>query len=357
MKSVRQPSFPKRDMDLYGRDRDSISLEKFPWGMYDVGVVEGTYRTPLRLHEGLKVMLMAGASNETTDAALYLTDRNRPLSLAGQTLIKGNAYLPQSGVKRANVNGMNFMGERLIEGGERRSKRRLPKLDTNRVNHLLSFFDGRMGISSIPKRIRQSFADSTVFITGQNLLLERYDLSGNIVVQASEAIHISEDCRLEDVIIVAPSISIDDNFNGNLQAIAIDEISLGENVSLSHPSSLVLFRTGISMEKPEIILGNGSLVHGSVLIHDSHKRGDGATLYMEENSIVNGMAYVDGSVELKGRIMGHISLKSFYLKTASTTYDNYLFNASIDRTALSEDFLFPPILDGTGGNEIVKSLY
>jgi len=134
----------------------------------------------------------------------------------------------------------------------------------------------------------------------------------------------------------------------------LDSIYLDDKVNLNHPSSITLLKTAASKEKPRITISSGSFVHGNILIHDINKVGDDAMLEIGEGTIVEGMIYADGLVEHKGMIKGNISLKSFFLKTPSTIYDNYLFNAVINREELSPYFLFPPIYDDLESTDIVK---
>ena len=76
-------------LDLYGTGEDSVKLIKKPWGILDVGLVYAV--------QGKKSKRQAAVIGSSCDSlgksVLYLADEQRPLSLAGNTLIKGRAYL------------------------------------------------------------------------------------------------------------------------------------------------------------------------------------------------------------------------------------------------------------------------
>ena len=112
-------------IDLFGKGIDSVHLKKNNWGAFDVGVSEAFSKH----NRYRKILLMGGIFSKDTALALYLEDEDKPLSLCGETVIKGTCFLPKAGVKRAYIEGQNFVGEKLIDGGVKESKKIIPGVD------------------------------------------------------------------------------------------------------------------------------------------------------------------------------------------------------------------------------------
>src|SRR5690606_12628712 len=68
--------------------------------------------------------------------------------------------------------------------------------------------------------------------------LKSKSIKGNYIFISKDTINIDKSSYLEDVILVAPVIRIEDGFVGNLQAFASKTIEIGSNVMLNYPSFL-----------------------------------------------------------------------------------------------------------------------
>ena len=79
-------------MDLYGEGTDSISLTAESWGAFDMALIKS-----FSVKDTLKKAFLIANSTTKDPSALYLSDEDRPLSVSGSTLIKGNAFLPKAG--------------------------------------------------------------------------------------------------------------------------------------------------------------------------------------------------------------------------------------------------------------------
>ena len=73
---------------------------------------------------------------------------------------------------------------------------------------------------------------------------------------------------------------------------------------------------------------------------------------IDKGAVVSGFVYCNGETELKGTINGAIYTQSFYLKTASSAYQNHLLNAEI-LNQLPEEFIPIPLLEVSNQIKIV----
>ena len=118
---------PFHTMDLYGDGQDSISIFKYNWGLFSVGGAMGVQRTVAGRDSLKKTLLIGEGFQRGSSPALYLADRNIPLTLAGRTTVRGTAHLPAAGIKRGSANGQPFVGGSLVYGSQKEVPRTCPR--------------------------------------------------------------------------------------------------------------------------------------------------------------------------------------------------------------------------------------
>ncbi|HYG38268.1 MAG TPA: hypothetical protein VD908_06600, partial [Cytophagales bacterium] len=107
----------EKTMDLYGNDIDSVTIKKMLWGIFEIGSVNSFSKNFQKWKS-----IIYGYKLDDRKCAIYLPDQNSPLSLGGSTFINGDCYLPESGVKRAYIEGQAFSFANLIQGTIKKSK-------------------------------------------------------------------------------------------------------------------------------------------------------------------------------------------------------------------------------------------
>lgn len=78
---------------------------------------------------------------------------------------------------------------------------------------------------------------------------------------------------------------------------------------------------------------------------------------MEDDSRMNGFIYCNGMAELYGDVTGNVTTRRFLVNSSRGIYENYLFNATINRTTLSPDFLTLSQWFYSDSTEVLKFLY
>lgn len=353
----------KKTVDLFGRGNDSVLLSKKSWGAFEMLVSEG-----VSVHHRFSQIALAGNDLGGDSAmALYLADMDRPLSLCGKTEIRGTCFLPKAGVKRAYIEGQNFVGSDLINGPVNASNRNVMEVSKDLIRNIERIFNkefvesdsvvkaDEVGISSLT----QTFAGRSVYYYATSAVrLDTNKLSGNIVIVSDREIFISANAMLQDVIICAPKVSIDKKFSGTLQVFASDSIIVGEECHLNYPSVLGIVRQARSCDNAAIVLKEGSEVSGMVFAYqekfDNRKQ---VKLSLDKNSSVMGYVYSNGLLDLKGSVYGSVMCSKFILSTPSSVYENHLLNAVIDRTKLSKHFVGSSLTSATDNRKVVKWLY
>jgi len=356
----------EKKIDLFNEGQDSIIVKRYPWGIYEVGIIQS-----FQQRDTLSKTFMIGKQlNQKKAYALYLKDDERPLSLSGATVIRGVAYLPPAGVRKAYIEDKAYEGDSTIYGTVKVSEKSLPALNQDLLNYLERLFyeglsaekDSLLDFHSIKDTVSRSFYERpAIFTSEDSISLENIHLKGAILIVSEKAIYIPPSARVERAILVAPTIHLADDVRGNFQAFACDSIVVGRNCLLDYPSTLGLLEKkdeGIIKEMvPEIKIGKGTKINGLVFTVTSGSDPDYMNrITLEEGSVITGQVYADGLLQLKGTVHGSVACGRFMLQTSSSLYDNFVLDAVIDYTKLSRYYLGSPLINTEERGGILKWL-
>lgn len=344
----------KNIVDLFGRGQDSVGLWQKPWGLYQVAIAQAQ----VGRHGEEKIALVGRYPNPLGKAALYLSDEQRPLSIAGDTQLTGTCYLPKAGIKSAYVNRIGYQGEQLVNGSTKESQPSLPTLSEDALRHfrtLLSFStEAYQVLPSLPDSLMHSFVTVPLYHHRAAPITLSGTLKGNIIVASDQAVTITPQANIDGLIVTAPQVIIEQGFSGRLQVLATDTLLVNSNCHLRYPSALVLLSSAGALLLEESSQLEGTVVVGrNQLASDYHQR----LLKIGGRATVTGMVYADGLVELKGSIHGHLSGRKFVLRTPSTLYENHILNGTIDASACSPHYLASSLWGVSNQKGIVQWLY
>ncbi len=351
----------KQTIDLYNKEADSLTIEKYWWGLFQVGTVEAFKTFPNQRIAYRKTILYGSELKAEQKAALYLKDNDQPLSMAGTTVIKGDVFLPRAGAKRAYVNGQGFVGTQLFDGQQQQSKRYIPKLNETPFLPIIEYFIKGFpkGNARLSDTIQQSFYENTTIIHDNIIYLDKQYIKGKVLLLADSLVYLSPNCYLENVVIIAPYILIDKGFKGQIQAFASKFIRVGENVKLTYPSVAMVLKT---VETPtifqNIIVEKNAIIHGLIGVYQFNKIDLPAipTLEIKATATVIGQIYTNEKIYLQGQVFGNVTCAGFRVQTAGSIYDNHIFNTTIDYSKLSNDYISPAFLENVVANQVLKMM-
>jgi hypothetical protein len=326
-------------------DFEQTVITKKPWGIYDIGIVKAT----LKKETFLKVALLGNRNKGSK--ALYLAENNQALVLVGNTNIKGDVMLPKRGVKTGDIAGVSYYGAKLIDGNIATTANNLPKIKNLTYLKQLLKTPTTEAIEYISlqehMKLDQSFTENTlVFETQENLSLRDIQLRGNILIVSTASITVHPTAILEDVIIIAPDVTLETGVNGNFQVFTSKSIHVKKGVQLQYPSSLVLLQKEAPKDMNSnrnkihgIKIDNNAWVKGVVLFHTHEKKYTYDTqILIEANAQVIGEVYCTKNLELRGKVAGVVYTNNFIAKQAGSVYSNHLYNAEINSSAISEKY-------------------
>jgi len=333
-------------LSLFGGDADSVMLKKMPWGIYDIGISQAFIQKD-SLHQSF---MIASTIDSSKWASLYLIDEDRPLSVSGKTMIKGDAYIAKAGVKEAYVDNKSYQGDKqLIIGKIHNSEKELPVLNTNRIGQLEKYFSPSLAINDAVLKqdsLHNSFlAQTYIAHFGKKIeTLENIKLSGNLILCSDTTLIISNTAHLENVIIFARSILVKSGFNGSCQLFATDSIGVERNCVFNYPSSLAVMRFQKSIISLPMLLhiGEHTDILGLVFTYDKNFDRDKQPLIdLNKDVKITGQIYSQGILGLSDGVIvnGSIFTSRFLYQSSFTRYENYLINTTINSTALSPYYL------------------
>lgn len=347
-------------LDLYGQGLDSVVASSSQWGLYKKFSIQ-SYSGRKRLR---KSFLAGYPLKDKFASALYIADLNRPISLCGSTHLKGECYLPKAGVQRAYIAGKSFLGDKLVDGQilqstsylpELRGKERLGELFTQKPAYkVMDFFD-----LDLDQPLTNSYNDSALFIQSAFPVRLSSAISGHVLIYSEAEIHIASSARLKDIIVVAPYITIADQFEGSIQVFASDSIRLGKGAKLQYPSAIVLRQRESPLGNSVVLLEQDSECSGLVMAVRQKESQYDCTIKLKPGSRVHGQVYSEGYADIEGTIAGNLTTQKVIFKNPNSTYVNHFMDAKIDYSLLSPYFagsVMGSDSSSAGGLKIVKWL-
>lgn len=333
------------------------------WGLYEKVYVKTEHRK-----KKFQKYALIGTTYTTERPALYLQDTHKPLALVGNTLIDGKSYLPKQGVKGGNIAGNSFYRPVFVQGVVKESDTTLPALSHDYIKDLRFYIDEYMpesknfiNINSNAKIINSFGNETQGFFSTNEIRLGDVTITGNIIIRSSSKIIVSPTAMLNDIILAAPEIEIQDGTKGTFQAIANKSIKIGKNCKVGYPSAFLLVNTAklsINTENlydNQILIGESTTIRGSICYLSEGSNNYKANIHITRNTNITGEVFCNGNIELAGKVNGTVYTRHFVVNNSGSVFVNHLYNATITSTELSEQFA-GIILKGENKN-IVKWMY
>lgn len=286
-------------------------------------------------------------------AALWLCDRNRALSLSGDTKIEGKAFIPLNGINYTEIDGEYYRGEEIPNSNLGIADATLPPIDSTNMAFPKSLEGYREQSEELPMNTDNyySFHEPTnYFNVSENR--DKITLRGNSVLFADE-LRISASSEITDAIIVARKVTIEEGFSGSVQVFCSDSVLIKNNVTLRHPSGIYL---DAEIDHPFVSLSDNSELNGYVIVVGATR--DEELLFpsyrQSEYALLRGLLYVDGTTNIRGDISGAAYLKDCFFTSNGNVYAGTLYNTHISR---NDNIAYPIFLSGKYRRKEIKTIY
>ncbi|MGL5892475.1 MAG: hypothetical protein ACRC3B_21465 [Bacteroidia bacterium] len=353
------------EIDLFGENRDSVKLTLRRWGVFEIALSEAHNRALSHQTAALTGFKLPPGDN----TALRMADLERPLAICGNTLLRGDCYLPAGGIKRTYIEGQNYLRDRDVYGLEKKAARMLPEPDKALISRIDSLLAGKfLSTDSIvlpaelgnADSLKHSFFATPVLVKSSGkLVLSNQHISGNYCFYSPVAIRIESTAELHDVLLVAPYIEIAANVRGNFQAFARDSLHTGKKTELAYPSVLGIITTKQSPPQTQLIIGEenkiAGLIFGIQTVPDFTRT---LLITITTKTEITGQVWCNDLLDLRGKVFGDVGCKLFRLQTNSAVYDNQLLDGEIDRSKRPDAIVLPALIkSGTEQKQVAQWLY
>lgn len=358
------PYLHRQSLDLFGAGTDSVSIEKKPWGAFDVAVV-----TAANAHFADTLMALLGSQfTPVNQAALYLADERIPLSVGDDAQVRGQGYVAKG--EAAHPTNLPAIGPvrtgAPVTGGLHPSRPELPINADSALVRLRDYAGLRLQgwlpagsrTSTVLRSLHVSFfGAATVIFQPEPITLRQLVLAGQIVVVSSRRLVVEASAQLDNVLLLAPVVVVRAGFRGRVQIIARDTVDIERDCELAYPSAVCAYAG--TTTPAQVLLGENARVCGLVVAANGNEAGAAAAavVRMAAGAAVEGQVFSTGTVENCGLVRGIVMCRRLIYRTPSGYYNNYLVNAVIDRPGLPAAFLTSPLLNAGAPSGVITWLW
>lgn len=305
----------------------SVSVKTKQWGLYEIAEVRA-------MDEHFSSIRMLGKAQDCDyEASLWVCSRDMSLTFGGKSVVKGRTYIPDNGIKYATLGTLPFQGKEIEDYNVDLSERELPEVNRSNLYLMDKYLKETEVIpSSEDNRYKPyySFSEKEVhyYIPDD---IQQYTMKGHVVLHGDDIV-LSSGTVLNDVILLARRVTIDEGFRGSLQIIATDTVILGSNAHLRYPSGIYLKgnndRTYLRMDENSTLNGY-AIIFGTT--ENNTENNIEVNFRQAPTAVFNGLLYVDGIARLEGYCYGGTYLKECYYFSSDKVYASTICNAEIYR--------------------------
>lgn len=340
----------------------AVSLKKNYWGSFQKIQSSASFKT-----KSFNKWALINSEILSPKSAIFATGSNRPLILLGETKIKGVAHVNSKGVQAGVIPNHSYKGGELVHGVLYKDAILLPKLDLGFLTYIRFLikngFESYYEIIPQQNRLSVSFEEPSKYIFDTNTITLSESYIGNIIIKSTKEIIVTPMAHLEDVVLIAPKITVQSGFKGNMHLIADESIKVEKNTILTYPSSLILWDKNADTDTPipqgeEPIFLDESVTFQGNIIYLPQKEPQNKTqcnIRINKNVLVLGQIYCDGNIETRATILGSVYTQNFLAFFNGSNHVNYILDATFDTDGLPDGFSGLPF--ESGSKTVAKWLY
>ena len=292
--------------------------------------------------------------------SLYFSDPHRYLSIGGNTFLGTETYLPAYGIRATYLNGVGFFRDSLVQGISHTADDELPLLNsaiTNKYDSLynsINSYDSIVHLNSISTdSIANSFKNNRLIIfCPEETILNNISFIGNIMI-VGDHIDIRNTTGIENCIVLAKSIRIEDQFHGCGQFIVKESISAGDSCNFLYPT---IFHSSSNSIAGKIYVGTGSFFSGEI-IYPQLVSEEIEVITLGEKSKIIGQVYCNGIISFEGTLFGSMYCRGFIFRTYNSINNNLLFNVCIDRSRLPLEYGGITLTEESNGKKCILEVF
>ena len=331
-------------------DSTILEYEKTPWGLFDIVYMQ-SYGTSEISDDTIRRAALLGLKHDFRNQSLYVQNERTPLLLVGDSRISGDVYASKQGIWAGSLGDMAFTHNVVVDGVIKTSDVDPIEYDKNLSLRISETLKHARPVDLTVDSIVQSFGAESIKINGTDILINGWKLKGNICVEATSSIRIIEGSTLENIILSAPTIYIDDNVKISAQIYASHSLVIGDGCEFEYPSILGLMNH--SHESKKMYCGKNCVVEGTLLAFDFGFTENPSEIILDDEFKMYGELYTNGAIGLTGRIEGSVTCRRVFYRTNGEDHYNYIVNTEIKPFRSAETHCRPIIMSPSSGKSTV----
>jgi hypothetical protein len=319
--------------DLFDSAKDSLIIRKTPFGLLNNSTITAFHGKDSIQKDELLIL----RSDSNSSSKLYLAKSNTELGVIGSTNLNTEIHSPGIEIEQRYISGLNYAGPKLKK--PKASSQQLPKLNTVVLDQIEASYL-QMGNLDFDAEEVDSLINWDSILTYKlvsNTPLEGSYKGKNILV-SKEQIVLKNNAHVEHLVLVAPSVIVEESFTGSVQIFATDSIVVGRNSRLNYPSVLCV-QANNNAEK--IKLNKNVEMNGNVYLFQENMQLNGNALIMIDGGLqLNGNLYCESILRIKeSEINGSLFTKKIQYQTKHTLHDNVLMNVKISPIENGKEYM------------------
>ena len=284
-----------------------------------------------------------------TLSAIQLANSRYGVTIGKHVQIVGNCYFPS---KNMAINSKNIKGQVFF------TNQNFPQPQNSTVSAIQQSFqiqpnDSVLLLSNISANeyLFNSFTNKTLKIICNQKNIKHY-INGNVMLISTDTIFISSNSKLNNVIIYAPKIIVEENTYGKMQLFAEHGLEIKNNVTLKFPSAAVLLN---SNNNGELNIGKYSNINGAVILIKQNNMNNKHLTLQISNSTVNGLVYSNDYLKIDSAdITGMCIAREIYYKDLFSMSINKINNVTIQKA--NKKLSFPVIIPFNNKHQTINWL-
>lgn len=335
-------------MVLFEDSTRRVEITRASHGLLDLITANNDYRGK----ELSKTLLVGKNPFDGDSIALWVPDGRQALYASGSTIINGNAVIPAKGMQRASIEGKPLKRADPVNGRISRSSTSLPALAPDILKKIRNVqeYDYLLTVSYDISRLYQASIHRPLskemlwYSSEGDFQISGIEVEGRFGFVTPGTILIKKDAYLKGVLVSASRIVVEDGFEGELQLFARDSMVIGKGCTLGFPSVVCLSSDQVNNLFLEV--GEASILEGTLIVNQENLSSEKPFLSINDEALVVGQVYHQGTIELFGEIHGSLYCEGFYMKTKRAYYENHLLDNVIDFHKLPGMFVSLDLLQG-----------
>lgn len=315
-------------VSLFGEGKDSLAIEVAPWGMFkvvDMSTLKGKRRTFF-------------LGDDFSDGyAVFLEDSPIHFKLNVGSSLEGDVMVPNGDVKLGEGNSNH------VTGNIEKSNDKLPDLN-NHVFNVFSWGDSLDYELFESIDVENNFSQSNVLcLFSEDEIVVSGQVKGKVVLKSNTKIEVLLSADIQDAILMAPNVEINDFVQGSFQAIASDTIVVGSGVRLDYPSVLAVVGDSSGLVR----VGSG-YIEGCIV-----QTAEDGLIQIKDDIKVDGVIYSKGYADVKGVVRGSIYAKKFRADLGGVIEENVLQDTEVLKPEFNGGVFGIPLMFEDMSNSVI----